>query len=249
MLLNYGKVYFAGITPALGFAKRHLSRSGITIADNPGWDTAHLLLDVPSFRPGLWPEKTLDTLLSSLPRDVTIWGGMLDRKELDTYSTVDLLTDEAYLRENAVITADCAIPIAEEAMTCPWEQAHVLLIGWGRITKALSSKIRALGADVTIASGKEGHRAEAVSQHFPVLDSADLENRTASFDLIINTAPAPVLSVKDPGKTILMDLASVNGIDGPDVIRARALPGRLAPERSGTLIAETFLRRIREGSQ
>ena len=45
------------------------------------------------------------------------------------------------------------------------------------------------------------------------------------------------------GKTaIKIDLASCPGMDAPDVIWARGLPGKDAPETSGELIARTILR-------
>lgn len=241
-------IYCAGKTPASRYAKQQLFQSGLSISDAPCWNTNHLLLDVPSFQPGLWSEEELDTLLSSLPRDLIIWGGNLCHDKLSNYRTVDLLTDESYLTDNAALTADCVIPLAESALKQPWERSSVLLIGWGRITKALSGKLRSLNAHVSIASGTPHHHKDAAAAGFPVLASSCLENSIRNFHLIINTAPAPVLTLKEPCPTVLMDLASVKGIDAPDVIWARALPGKYAPECSGKLIADAVIRQIREVS-
>ena len=65
--------------------------------------------------------------------------------------------------------------------------------------------------------------------------------------VIYNTAPAPVLDRKTLAKclgTLKIDLASLQGLDGPDVIWARGLPGLYAPESSGRLIAQSILPRL-----
>ena len=69
--------------------------------------------------------------------------------------------------------------------------------------------------------------------------------RTEKYRLIINTVPAMVLPAA-PGTALKMDLASVPGIGGKDVMQARGLPGKLAPESSGTLIAQTITQWIKE---
>jgi len=69
--------------------------------------------------------------------------------------------------------------------------------------------------------------------------------RPENYRLIINTVPAMVLpSVCGTGLKI--DLASVPGMAGRDIIHARGLPGLLAPESSGELIAQTILQLIKE---
>ena len=69
--------------------------------------------------------------------------------------------------------------------------------------------------------------------------------RTEDFRLIINTVPAMVLP-KVPGTALKIDLASQPGMGGNDIIWAKGLPGLLAPESSGELIAQTILQWIKE---
>lgn len=234
----------AGKTPALKYARGFLEAAGVPVTDNPTWDTKHVLLDVPSFRPGLWTEKALDTLLSSLPREIRVWGGNLNHPALAGFRTVDFLQNEEYLLENAVITAQCTIPIAESLLNAPWEAVPVLIIGWGRIGKALAAMLKDKGCIVTVASGTQQHRFAAEEQGFSAIDSHNLTDALPTMRLIVNTAPAKVLSKEDVSlcpDSVKIDLASVKGIEGDDVHWARALPGRYAPERSGFLIAKTFL--------
>jgi hypothetical protein len=45
---------------------------------------------------------------------------------------------------------------------------------------------------------------------------------------------------------VKIDLASIQGIYGSDVIHARGLPGKQTPESSGILIANTIIRLLRK---
>lgn len=241
--MPFEKIYCAGTTPACSYACHYLSKAGFLIADSPDWNTKHLLLDVPSFSSGSWTVTSPDTLLSSLPENITVWGGNLNHPMLESFKKVDLLKDESYLIKNADITADCTIPIAEFALTRPWQEVNAMIIGWGRITKSLSQKLKRLGCDVTISSRSTSHQEEAIASGFYATASPD---DIQPYHLIVNTAPAHVLSVQDPHSSLLIDLASVKGIEGSNVIWARGLPGKYAPERSGKLIADTILRLSKE---
>lgn len=243
--MSQRSVFCAGKTPAAKYARQHLMEYGVPTVDNPEWDTDNLLLDVPSFQRGLWTDEALDTLLASLPGNVTIWGGNLDHPSLEGYFRIDMLQDETYLVKNADITADCAIPIAQSFLKQPWVQSPTLIIGYGRIGKALAHKLHHLDCPVTIASGSNRKRAELGSSGFACVDSADLPRELTSYKLIINTAPARMLTAETLSTyrdCVKLDLASRKGLESPDVIWARGLPGKYAPEQSGKLIADTFLR-------
>ena len=57
-----------------------------------------------------------------------------------------------------------------------------------------------------------------------------------------------LIAVIDP-EALLMDLASLRGIEGDRVIWARGLPGKDAPESSGALIAKTVIRLLERKEQ
>lgn len=244
-------VYCAGTTAALKAAKVFLSDRGVPISDSPLWNTGHLLLDVPSFRPGslLCDSKNLDTLLTSLPRDVMVWGGNLDHPALAEYKRVDLLKDEQYLRENAAITAHCTLNVAAPLLCTTWAETPTLIIGWGRIGKCLGKLLKKLDCPLTVAVRSEKDRETLSSLGYRAVNTGDLKPVLSQFRVIINTVPAPVLKEEDFENStgcIKIDLASQKGIAGEDVIWARGLPGIHAPESSGRLIADTFLRLFKE---
>ena len=169
-----------------------------------------------------------------------IIGGKLRHPKLAAYKTVDLLQDPEYLAQNANITAHCAIRYALEHLPVIIENCPVLIIGWGRIAKCLARLLERLGAEITIAARKETDRAMAGALGYTAINTTAID--TAPFRLIYNTAPVPNLLPEDTSTAVKVDLASIPAMEGGNVIHARGLPGKFAPESSGKLIARTVLR-------
>ena len=241
--MNLHRFFCAGQTPAIQFAKTHLAQNGILFSDTARWDTANLLLDVPSFRPG--DQQRIETLLSSLPKQLTVWGGNLQHPSLDGFACRDLLRDESYLTENAAITADCTMDLLVPLLKRPLNDTSVLIIGWGRIGKCLAPLLSESGCHVTVSARKAADLTNISDSGFNAVETGQIQKILPALDLIINTVPALILT-ESPNGILKIDLASVKGIAGDDVLRARGLPGRYAPERSGKLICSTILRFLKE---
>ena len=237
--------YCAGDSKALIYTAAFLSEEGITFHPYPDHNVTHLLLPVPSFAADgtIKGGGELSQLLAQLPKTVTVIGGGLRRQELSGYDVLDLLEDPLYLARNASITAHCALELALAKLPITLEKCPVLVIGWGRIGKCLAKLLNGLGATVTVAARKESRRVMVEALGY---SSCAIEQiRPEDYRLIINTVPAMVLpDVKGTGLKI--DLASVPGMSGRDVIWARGLPGLLAPESSGALIAKTITQWLEE---
>jgi len=237
-------IYPIGMTAACTHACTILKSYGFSLVDHPTPEATHLLLDVPSFRPGA--EEMLLRLLPMLPPTVTIIGGNLDHPILEEYQTLDLLKNEVYLCKNAAITADCALRIAAPLLHTTFADSPTLIIGWGRIAKCLAAMLKALGASVTIAARKEKDRAMAAALGYGAQDTANLDLK--SFSLLYNTAPEPIAEetqLTPFPKLVKIDLASRPGLSGKDIHIARGLPGIHTPISSGRLIAETILKEVK----
>ena len=240
-------IYVAGYTPALDFCTRALKEEGFMIAAEPNMEVTHLLLPVPSFTPEgcIVGGGNLRTLLTLLPKDIVVIGGNLDCPELVDYRTVDLLQDAGYVAMNANITAHCAVKVTLNHMAAILDGCKVLVIGWGRIGKCLAQLLRQMGARVTVCARKESDRSilGALGYKAADYDSVDLED----YRVIYNTVPSMVFP-DTPKDALKIDLASKLGLGGEDVIWARGLPGKKAPESSGALIARSIIPILREGS-
>ena len=244
-------VYPIGSTAASRYAADFLRRRGLALVDHPTPEVTHLLLDVPGFgndgllRGGGAVEKVLETL----PQYITVAGGNLDHPALDGYRKIDLLQDGTYIAENAAITADCTLQTAAPLLTTTFARSPALIIGWGRIGKCLGQLLKAIGCEVTIAARKPADRAMLQALGYRAADPTRLDRELPRFRLLFNTAPAPVLDKAQLAlceHCVKIDLASKKGLVGDNVVWARGLPGICAPETSGHLIADTFLRLIKE---
>lgn len=248
------RIFPVGNTDACRHAAGVLEKEGIALVDHPSPDVTHLLLDVPSFRAdgALRGGGDVESLLRMLPPSVTVVGGNLKHPALAGYKTLDLLQDARYLAANAAITADCALQVAAPLMAATFTDSPALIIGWGRIGKCLARLLKAIGTEVTVAARKETDRAMLQALGYATADTAKLAGLLPRFRLIFNTAPEMVLSEANLAlcrNCVKIDLASKPGMEGSDVVQARGLPGIHAPESSGKLIAETFLRLSGEGTE
>ena len=243
-------LYCAGKTAAARYAAWSLAQSGVRIAQEPGKDVRHVLLDVPSFdkNGNLRSGGSLEALLKKFSPDVTVFGGNLEGLEFP--SRVDFLKDPLYQAENAYITAECTLEIALERLPRTIRGCPVLIVGWGRIGRCLSKLLTALGADVAIAARKESDRALSQALGYRAEDIPDLTGHLSLFRLLINTVPAPILPQEAVAlcgpDCVKIELASRTGLEGEDIVVARGLPGTHMPESSGQLIARTSLRLRKE---
>lgn len=251
--MNHVLIYPLGATDACRYAAANLKSHGFPVIDHPAPEVTHLLLDIPSFRPDgkLRCGKDLSVLLSMLPDNITIAGGNLKNPILESYRKLDLLTDPGYLAGNAAITADCAFLTAAPLLKASFRDTPTLILGWGRIGKCLARLCTGAGFPVTVAARKEADRAMLEALGYDALSFEALPAHLHNFRLLFNTVPAPVLGSSQLEKCpdcVKIELASSNGLEGTDIVTARGLPGLLAPESSGRLIADTFRRLWKEVS-
>ena len=240
--------YPATRSPALWAAGEYLKRKGYGVVNRPCESVSHLLLPVPSFEEDgtIKGGGELTSLLETLPKQVTIVGGFLP--DIPEHKTIDLLKDPEYLAGNAYITAHCAIRLAMLQLPITLRGCKVLILGWGRIGKCLTRMLRAMEADLTVTARSESDRAMAHALGYTTLHPSELNGKLDRYRLIFNTVPALMLSedqVQDCNeKCLKIDLASKPGIAGADVLWARGLPGKDAPEASGELIGKTIIQHL-----
>ena len=228
----------AGDSKALSFAVQRLKAYGFEFTTLSAPLATHLLLPVPSLdsdgniRGG-------GKLQDIMQPGICVIGGNLPPLP----NVLDLMQDPAYVAENAYITAHCAVRMLMEKLPTALRGCPILVIGWGRIGKCLAALLKGLEAKVTVAARKDTDRAILQALGYQATEIGNIQPNY--YRVIFNTAPAMVLP-HIPAQCIKIDLASSPGLGGSDVIYARGLPGKDAPEASGELIARTVLRLIRK---
>ena len=231
MIMQEIRIFPLGDSPALPFAAKTLKRWGFTLLSS-GETATHILMNVPN---------QMD--LELLPPQGTIIGSKLDRVP-DTYRKIDLLHDEWYLAENAALTADCALRLLGQRLPMAFRDCSVLVIGWGRIGKCLASLLKGVGCAVTVAARKAADREMLRVLGYEAVDIPQIQ--AERYEAILNTAPASVLP-DSGGECVKIDLASVLGMAGENVLWAKGLPGKMLPETAGQLLAQGALHYLQEG--
>lgn len=222
---------------AIEYAAQYLTDHGLTVTTIPTDDMTHLLLPIPT------GADYLEYYLRQLPVNTFVCGGNLDLPPLEMYRTVDFLKDPYYLADNASITADCSLEIVEEKLGPLPRGCPVLILGWGRIGKCLGRILQDKGADVTIAARKDTDLAMIHALDCRSIPISTVGENLQQYQVILNTVPEMILpKMSTRPDCIALELASKPGMAGPNIIEARGLPGKMAPEASGKLIAETFMR-------
>lgn len=224
----------------------------------PGSSPVHtFLLPMPAFTSdGRIRGGTALQLLTSHagPGDL-VFGGMLapQAKTLQTagLQLYDYAGDETLVLENAALTAEAAVYLLLQQMQRPIAGSQILITGFGRIARFLGERLAALHAAVTVTSRSSAGRTLGRLYGYQTADTGKLPP-LVSFDAIVNTVPAQILSSGqlaqlDPD-CLLLELASLPGGFPPEAealpnyLCARGLPGKYAPKAAAIFIRDAVFR-------
>lgn len=207
--------------------------------------------------PSLSEPFPLERLEPLVKRKGCVLGGKMNDKirrifeEREVY-TADYLEREELTVMNALATAEGAVMTALQNQDRMLFGQKVLIIGMGRIAKALIRNLSGFGADITAAARKPHDLAWAKIWGCKGLDISELHGTAGEYTLIFNTVPSLVIDeylLKKFRKDVLIiDLASLpGGTDfssaerlGIRTVHALGLPGKTAPVTSGYIIADTI---------
>lgn len=206
------------------------------------------MISSPCFKGSLSPED-IKNIVS--PGGI-IFAGRSDRQLREAfreYEICDYMEREDLNLKNSIPTAEGAVQIALEELPVTLSGISVLIVGMGRIGRALAEILKGFGSDVTAAV----HNAKgAANARIHGIKSVCTDKMGSDYDLVFNTVPHIVfdrdLLRRFGEKTLFIDLASKpGGIDfdaaaefGIKAIWALGLPGKTAPITSGEIIAETI---------
>ena len=220
-----------------------------------------VILPIPLSRGGMLncAERSLplEELFSLLAPCQQIFAGGVredDRLAAQRHSLTltDLMAQEDFTVRNVIPTAEGAIELAMEALPTTLHGTPCLILGFGRIGKLLSHRLKALGAEVTVSARKREDLAWIDAFGYGGIHSARLAGTLGSFRVIFNTVPHLLLTRELLSELrrdcVLIELASADGIDraaaeeaGLRLVNGRGLPGRTAPERVADIICSAIM--------
>ena len=252
-------------TGIIGFDEELIpsGNSFISFEENAPFDCAVLpviplneagMISTPCFSGDL----SADDIKKLLTPESIIFAGRINEKLREAfkgYQLFDYMESEALNLKNAVPTAEGAVQIALEELPVTLSGLRILIVGMGRIGRALTEILKGFGADVTAAVRNAKGTANA---RIHGIKSVCTDKMESNYDLVFNTVPHIVFDhdrlERFDEKTLFIDLASKpGGIDfdaaaelGIKAIWALGLPGKTAPVTAGEIIAETVIDIITE---
>ena len=204
-----------------------------------------------------------EEILRALPKTAVICGGMPGEKLSKVSKELGLDFVDYFLREelvalNALATAEGTLTVLLENSPITIWDSRILVIGYGRIGKMLSTRLLALGAHVAVSARNAGDMAYIRASGCEALDTRTLGAQLGRFDTVINTVPARVMGREQlmllKKDVLCIDLASrPGGFDFEaakeldiNTLWALGLPAETAPVTAGKIIKETVMNIMRE---
>lgn len=243
---------------------RHTKAKEFLDAEKIG-SASDVILPVPVSRDGIYlntvftEERIPLERLSSLAKDGgRVFGGKITDKIRKIFSeknvtVIDYMEDESLTLRNALLTAEGAVMYAMQKQDISLFGQKVLIIGTGRIGKALVKILHGFGADITSAARRRSELAAAEIGGCKTVRTEDISLFAEEFSLVFNTVPARVIEedfIKRAGRnTLIIDLASApGGTDfaaaekyGVKAVNLLGVPGKFSYISAGELIARTVL--------
>ena len=140
---------------------------------------------------------------------------VLIKAEIYGISLIDYFKREEMQVYNAIPTAEGAIQVAMDILDTTIHDSNVLILGYGRIGKALARTLDGMGANVHVSARKYDDIAWIESLKYKAILHDDFQEIVPEMDLIFNTIPSLVLkaeNLKTMNKdSLVIDLASKPG--------------------------------------
>ncbi|MCR4886072.1 MAG: hypothetical protein K5919_04070 [Clostridiales bacterium] len=229
--------------------RRLAPQRGHTLPSHGPWDA--VLLPLPH-------SKISEDAADLLPRGQIVVCGRTDAAfdclaARRGWRLIRILEDPEFLEKNATLTAEGAVHAAMSAVPFALQDAECLVIGYGRIGKALTKFLRGLDVCVTVAARRPESRAQAGENSIPM---TGISRALPGCRIVFNTVPVTVLtsaqlSLLPPG-SLYVELASAPyGIapgeaekSGVCYLLESGLPGRYCPESAAVLLLSCIERKV-----
>ncbi len=202
-----------------------------------------------------------DALLQ-LAAEHTVYGGLIPEKFKKLclrkgIRTVDYY-DEDVILKNAALTVVGTMEILREHGVDFKKKPSIAVTGFGRVAQAIARELLSLDVVPTVAARRIEARFAAGKMGCKAIPLYDLRADASTFDVLLNTVPAPLFSAQELALTkptvCIVDVASAPfGVDfdaaralGRTAVKAQSLPGKYTPQAAAEVIGEKLLGLILE---
>lgn len=208
-------------------------------------------------------EIPISEVLNLLSKKQIFAGGRINKEFQEEAKNLGITSVDYFAREemqvlNAIPTAEGAIQVAMEQMKITLHNSNSLVLGYGRIGKALAKMLYGIGANVYVEARSCSDLAWVKNNGYIPVPIKELQYYLSKIDVIFNTIPHLVLDEALLSKLnkncLVMEIASKpGGIDIEaakemeiKIVMAQGLPGKVAPITAARVIKDTIYNIIDE---
>jgi dipicolinate synthase subunit A len=174
------------------------------------------------------------------------------------YPIINLNGNERLTLRNAVFTAEGALHAAAERAFFSLSEADAMVVGYGRIGRALTGMLLGCGTRVTVAARSPAAREMAKRAGAEAVDMEEMRRALPRQRIVFSTPPQRVLdgrqlallrqdvrllALRSPPYGVDLEAAQVLGLAA---WREPGLPGRYCPESAGRALLDA-IREARKG--
>lgn len=199
----------------------------------------------------------VDEIIFSLKKkkdSILITGGLneesIQKLKVNNIKFYDIMESESFVEKNANATAEGTIKIIMENTIKTIQDLNIMIIGYGRIGKKLTSLLKAFNSNIIVVTRREEVKEKLTKENITTELTKNIYDVVSRVDVIINTAPAIFLKDKVleniKKETLIIDVASKPG--GVDFIKAEKLglrvlwelgiPSKYSPDSAASFIKE-----------
>ena len=210
--------------------------------------------------PMKWPLSDAETSEAEIMENIApgsvmlLCGPQFPRERRWDLQYVNLWEDEELLQENAYLTAEGAVAAVLSKMSGRLKGRRCLVVGFGRIGRALTEILINLEADVTVATGSRAKHGRIGESGAHVLELVNMKEEIGEAEIIFSTPPKMMLDrtvlERVRRDALIVDLASPPyGVDldaavklGLKAWREPGLPGRYCPLSAARVLCNAIAR-------
>lgn len=175
------------------------------------------------------------------------------RKQIPVW---DFMEDEAVVSFTASLTAEGLLATLIEESPFSLVGRKLLLLGYGHCGREIVKHLSSFDMDILVVEHEKEQCVTAHMDGISALESTPDNGVFASFDMVINTIPASVLSLEQlahlPKHCIFFDIASAPfGISTDTISKLKlnylccpGIPGKRMPQTAGEFIGKVILERM-----
>ena len=152
---------------------------------------------------------------------------------------IDYSKDEAFLKENAYITAEGAISLFYSEMKESLLSKEAIILGYGRIGKYLAKMLKNQGANVSVFARKKEVKSEIILDGNFVIELNEIRNKNPF--VLFNTVPCKITDEIFDFPIIELASSENNFNTKNTIINGRGLPGKMFPKTAAEILLKVIL--------